>query len=128
MLRVSSKRLPFQHFSRHVRLFQPSEFKSVFQTGRKSSSRYFALYVKKNNLSYARLGVVVAKRNVRKATLRNLIKRIVRESFRLHSVRQISCDIVVVIYKPYSLLSRQEMRDAIDGKWKVLFSSVQDKN
>jgi ribonuclease P protein component len=91
----------------------------VFQAGRKRSSCYFALHFRKNNLPYARLGVVVAKRNVRKATVRNVIKRIIRESFRLNSVRQKSYDVVVVIYKPYSLLSKKEMRHAIDEKWKT---------
>lgn len=92
----------------------------MFQEGRKRPSCYFALYFKKNDLAYARLGIVVAKRNVRKATTRNLIKRMVRESFRLNSVRQKSFDIVVVIYKPYSLLSKKEMRHEIDEKWKIL--------
>jgi ribonuclease P protein component len=115
-----------QKFSRKLRLSHPSEFKAVFQADRKVSCRTFALRSKKNTFGHARLGIVVAKRNVRRANARNLIKRIVRESFRMHQSEVTNFDIVVVIYQPYSTLSREKMRRAIDEKWKLI--SVGDKN
>ena len=109
-----------EKFSRKFRLSHPSEFKAVFQSNRKISSRDFSLRFKKNTLGYARLGVVVAKRNVRRANARNLIKRVVRESFRMHPVKLKNFDMVVVIYPNYGTLSRQEMRRVMGLKWEAI--------
>lgn len=96
-------------FSRSKHLSTPSEFKAVFQAAKKTASRDFAFYMKQNNLSYPRLGVIVAKKNVRKATARNLIKRIVRERFRLGQANLVGFDVVVVIYRGFSLLTKPQM-------------------
>ncbi len=108
------------NFSRQKRLSNPNEFKAVFQAAKKIASRNFALYIKKNNLGHSRLGIVVAKRNVRKAITRNLIKRILRESFRFNQTKLDSFDVIIVAYNAFSLLSKQEMRKAIDGQWRKI--------
>lgn len=50
---------------------------------------------------WARLGIVVAKKNVKLAVARNRLKRIVRESFRLQQQSLHGLDIVVVIKKNF---------------------------
>lgn len=56
---------------------------------------------------HARLGVVVAKRNVRLAVARNRLKRFVRESFRLLQANLRGLDVVVVIKKDFALNTKQ---------------------
>lgn len=66
----------------------------------------------------ARLGIVVAKRNVRLAVARNKLKRLVRESFRQQQQRLNGLDIVVVIKKNFIL----DQNDAVNlpGIFKVV--------
>ena len=46
--------------------------------------------------------------------MRNLIKRIIRESFRLSQSKLGCFDIVIVVYKNYAMLSKPEMRVVVD--------------
>lgn len=47
-------------------------------------------------MPYARLGIVVSKKQFKLAVLRNRNKRLVREAFRLHLLRNRPLDIVVM--------------------------------
>ncbi len=51
---------------------------------------------------WARLGIVVAKKNVRLAVARNRLKRIVRESFRQQQDSLQGLDVVVIIKKDFA--------------------------
>jgi len=55
----------------------------------------FALQFVRNEGPVARLGISVAKRFVKKAVQRNRIKRLIRETFRLHAVRVDALDLFV---------------------------------
>ena len=104
------------------RLNQASDFKQAFQAGKKLDSRYFVLYTKLNTLRHARLGLVVAKKNIRYATQRNQIKRIIRESFRLHQHALASKDIVVVVKAAVRDLNRAKLHIYLDSLWLKLIS------
>jgi ribonuclease P protein component len=109
-----------QSFQKKQRLLNAKEFKAVFQSAKKRTTPYLAVFSKTNNLGYARLGLIVAKRNVRYAHERNLIKRIIRESFRLNQSVLCEVDLVVIVYRAYNALSKKEKRQAIDGNWKKI--------
>ena len=64
------------------RLRKTDEYSSVFAFRRALKGRWFIVHYRPNGLDTARLGVVVAKKLARRAHLRNLLKRIVRENFR----------------------------------------------
>ncbi len=55
------------------------------------------------------MGVVVAKKLVRRATQRNLVKRIVREGFRLRRALLPRLDLVVRLHRPIADASRASM-------------------
>lgn len=73
-----------------------------------------------NSKPQARLGIVVAKRNVKLAVDRNRIKRHVRESFRQQQQSMQGLDIVVVVKKDF-------FNDAIAIRLPELFQKVVDK-
>ncbi len=50
----------------------------------KHGNTYFLILARENQLGFARLGLIVAKKNLKKAVDRNKVKRISREFFRLH--------------------------------------------
>ena len=52
-----------------------------------------------NQLNKARLGIVVAKKNISKSVDRNKAKRKIRELFRIHQIRECSMDLVVMARK-----------------------------
>lgn len=72
-------------YPKSLRLLHASDFKLVFdQPDSKASSREFLLLARSNQTTQPRLGLVVGKKSVRKAAGRNLIKRVMREQFRLN--------------------------------------------
>ncbi len=75
-----------QHFARTKRIIKTDEFSSVFRLRPVQRTAHFVLYARPNQISHARLGVVVAKRFAPRAVTRNTIKRITREVFRLSSL------------------------------------------
>ncbi len=66
-----------------LRLTKNFEFKSVYRAGRRWTSPFFTMYIKKNSLGYTRLGVSVSKK-VGKSVVRNRIKRQIKEIIRLN--------------------------------------------
>jgi len=70
---------------------------------------FFNIYFNDNRLIYSRLGVIVPKKNIRKATARNSFKRIIRESFRLRQHNLKPKDILVVANKKAGFLTKKEL-------------------
>ncbi len=84
-----------QGFPRSVRLLEPRQFKRVFDRPTKFYQQSLGLSVKANELGFARLGVTITRRNIRHAVDRNRIRRMIRESFRMHIGSLGNLDIVV---------------------------------
>ncbi|MCB1956790.1 MAG: ribonuclease P protein component [Rhodocyclaceae bacterium] len=76
--------------------------------------RYFTLHVRPSELDTARLGLVVAKKLARRAVLRNLIKRLARESFRLRRTALPRCDIVVRLTASPRDATRKALREELE--------------
>lgn len=79
-----------------------------------------------NGQSNARLGLVIAKKNVRRAVDRNKIKRIARESFRHHRVRLDNLDIIVLARKGLGELDNAALHNLFTDMWRRL-SRATDK-
>ena len=109
-------------FVKQLRLIQATDFQRVFQTGIKYSNRGFAFYVKPNDLPCPRLGLAIAKKVVKLAVKRNQIKRVIRESFRIHQQVLIGLDIVVVFYnrQPWD---KATLKHELDKQWIKLTSA-----
>ncbi|MDE2310325.1 MAG: ribonuclease P protein component [Betaproteobacteria bacterium] len=76
------------------RIRQRTEFEQVFRAER-LTNKWFAIYVRKNDSGFARLGIVASKRTMPKAVSRNLAKRMIREAFRRGFSAGCTIDIVV---------------------------------
>src|SRR3989338_7496447 len=97
-------------FSRQHRLRSQREFKQVLTSAKKLRGQCISLFYSPNQLSYARLGISVSRNNVRQATARNRLKRIIRSSFRLNQQRLAGYDIVAIGYKGLDQLSNPELQ------------------
>jgi ribonuclease P protein component len=108
-------------FNRRNRLVKSSEYQSVFDhKTQRLSGGGLNILARANLLAYARIGIVVSSRVARRAVARNRIKRIVRESFRLHQARLQGWDIVVIARSGVVKQSNQELFASLEGHWKKL--------
>ena len=106
-----------EHFARHQRLLKPAEFKNVFAQSVKSGDKDLTLLGRVNNKPFARLGLAIPKRQLKKAVSRNRVKRLVRESFRKHQQILVGIDIVVLARFSADQRSNQELFAALEKHW-----------
>ncbi len=57
-----------------------------------------------------RLGLIVPKRHLRRAIDRNRFRRIIRETFRTHPLRQSAIDVVVAIHQTFIVKGQPEKK------------------
>lgn len=107
-------------FSREFRLLDPAEFRSVFEQAERSRDSYLVVLARRNDLTVARLGLAISKKNVRKSVDRNRIKRLVRESFRHNRTALGSVDIVVMARSAILRADREVIRQSLERHWEIL--------
>lgn len=107
-------------FSRDDRLTKPAEFERVFKDPVKTTSRHFTVLACPNGNEYARLGLAIAKKNIRLAVQRNRIKRVIRESYRQYKNQLGQIDIVVLARRGADQASRATLRDTLQQHWDQL--------
>src|SRR5262245_16097625 len=78
-----------------LRLRSKLQFDAIYASGRRIDDRFFALRVKPNELGNPRLGLAVAVKTAGNAVVRNRLRRLVRESFRLAQHQLPAVDLVV---------------------------------
>lgn len=69
-------------FPRACRLLKPAEFTAVFSRRQTIRGRYLTIHLLPRDDSLSRLGLVIPKKQLRTAVSRNLVKRLIRETFR----------------------------------------------
>jgi ribonuclease P protein component len=64
-----------------------------------------------------RLGIIIPKHHIKRAVDRNLIRRLVRESFRHQKESLKGLDIIVLLRSKCTPLDKKALRDDIDKLW-----------
>lgn len=105
-------------FRRENRLLNAAAFTRVFRQSRRSRDALFTVLSKPNDLPVARLGLAISKKHCRHATGRNRIKRIIRESFRLHQEALAGRDVVVMNQPRAATASNQALFDSLSEHWR----------
>ncbi len=109
-----------ERFPADFRLLTAKQYKQVFTNPVKSTSKHFTLLAVPNQLEFPRLGIIVAKKNVRFAVDRNRIKRIMRESFRTQNQKLPAIDCVILARRASSEQANQVLFGQLDGLWKKI--------
>ncbi|MDH5611530.1 MAG: ribonuclease P protein component [Gammaproteobacteria bacterium] len=104
---------------KHAKLLNAADFDRVFDKSVRSSDQYFTVLASPNNLEYPRLGMAISKRRVKLSVIRNRLKRIVRENFRL-SQQNYNADYVVMAGKQGAIGTNQELRESLEKHWGLL--------
>ncbi len=107
-------------FPKAKRLGRPAEFSWVFSQPEVSADEWFSVLMRPNDKGYARLGLAVSKRKIKKAVARNRIKRLVRESFRLNQANLPAADIVVLAKPAVATAERSVIWESLARHWQRL--------
>jgi ribonuclease P protein component len=84
-------------FGKASRLLGPSQYSSIFKKADYKLSSPTLLILGTKSAISPRLGVIIAKKNIKGAVQRNRLKRIIRESFRLRQQDFDTIDMVVLV-------------------------------
>lgn len=114
-----------QAFSRDYRLLKAADYQYVFASARRFGNPNFTLLVRTNSLGYPRLGLAIAKKNVKLAVDRNRIKRLIRESFRHKTTTLPSVDIIAMCRTGAVELPSSEIRAQLDTQWRYICKKLQ---
>ena len=94
-----------------------ADFGRVFDMASRSRDRLFTVLYRRGAGTDARLGMAIAKKHCRKATARNRLKRVIRESFRHHQHELAGIDIVVLNKPGTHLASAEQLADSLAAHW-----------
>lgn len=102
-------------FDKSSRLLLPAEFTRVFQNGCcKAGDGAFLILASENQNPAARLGLAIAKKQLRRAVDRNRVKRLARESFRCKQPQLAGKDLIVLCRKGAAGLDKVQIRRKLD--------------
>ena len=110
-------------FGAELRLRSKPQFDAVYASGRRVDDRFFGLRVKPNGLSHPRIGLAVAVKTAGNAVLRNRLRRLVRESFRLAQHELPAVDVVVAAKFPAAGAPVTALRASLATLWQRVAST-----
>ena len=84
-------------YSRRHRFAARGSFGSVLRGSRKLRGRLAVLHVGPGRGGFSRLGIALTRRLVPRSVDRNLVKRVLRDTFRRHAVKSAGFDCVVAL-------------------------------
>ncbi len=103
-------------FASGRRLLTASDFSQVFEDSCcKAGDDAFLVLARGNGLNHARLGLAIAKKQLRRAVDRNRVKRVSRESFRVLQEQLSGLDLVVLCRAGASGLDKTQIRRRVDA-------------
>ncbi|WP_367111127.1 ribonuclease P protein component [uncultured Psychrobacter sp.] len=112
---------PTNRFTKEQRLLTPKAFRNVFDAPeRKLHQSHLMAFVRSNDSEQPRIGMAITKRKVPTAVARNLIKRQIRENFRVQSYNLQNKDIVFIVKKPIKDIDKKELKLQINNIFKKI--------
>ena len=101
-----------------LRLRRKCDFDAAYARGRRMNDGFFTVTVTSNQTGVPRLGLAVALRAAGSAVARNRLRRLIRESFRLHQREIPAVDVVVSARPAAATASGPTLRQSLAALWK----------
>ena len=113
---------PADHrFGKARRLLNATDYSRVFDGAEaRASHKHLLLLAKTNDEPGHRLGLVIAKKNVRQAVQRNRVKRVAREVFRQLPQDEPTLDVVLLARRGLDQLDNAELSSILQQLWQKL--------
>lgn len=112
-------------FDKSRRLLTAAQYRAVFDDATvKASHRNLLLLARISETPQSRLGLVIAKKNVRRAVQRNRIKRVARELFRQQPPASPPLDVVLLARRGLDELDNTALFAALGEQWQKLVRSA----
>lgn len=112
-------------FTKSARLLSGPQFQRIFNKATyKISHRHLLILASDNDVGWARLGLVIAKKHIRNATQRNRIKRHIRETFRLLQHKMPHVDAIVLARSGLDSLDDATLHQMLNQQWARLQKKV----
>lgn len=111
-----------QTFRREKRLLTAAQYRRVFSEPVKSADTWFTVLAvpRTDDTTLSRLGLAIAKKQLRRAVDRNRIKRLAREIFRQHPASLAGIDFVVLTRTAVRDQSNQRLRTSLQRHFQQL--------
>lgn len=105
-------------FGKTRRLLNAKDYSRVFDGAEaRASHKHLLLLARTNNRPGHRLGLVIAKKNVRLAVERNRIKRVTREFFRTLPESEPPMDVVLLARRGIGQLDNAALSSLLQQQW-----------
>ena len=92
-------------------------FQNVFKKSYKKTTGEIIILGRFNLLEYPRLGLSISRKNIKYSHDRNLIKRLIRETFRLLQHQLVLMDYIVITKKNVLYLTNKKIIDMLKILW-----------
>jgi ribonuclease P protein component len=110
-------------FSTQYKLTESAQIRRVYASGSRYRLGPFTIFVLVNKLDNPRICISIAKKFIAKATLRNTIKRLIRENFRLTKTTIQHMDIVITVNCSLNKQQLPILKDQLNKIWARLQKS-----
>jgi ribonuclease P protein component len=102
------------------------DFQRVFEHPERSADRFFTVLAAQSASPVPRLGLAIARKQVRRAVDRNRLKRIAREVFRRHRQQLAGLDLVVMARGTAATADNAALAESLGRHFARLGSSRRD--
>ena len=114
------------NFTRQQRLLVSADYTGVMKKPLVKSIDHQTVFLAvKTKHVMGRIGLIVGKKTNKRAVVRNQIKRLVRESFRLKQHDLSHLDIVVLAKKGLKTIDKAEFNHNLDRQWGKLLGKLE---
>ncbi len=122
---TSRYQAPTKSFGKEKRLLNAGDYSHVFDNAQvRASHKHLLLLANRSTTPQHRLGLVIAKKNVRLAVQRNRIKRLAREFFRtvpaVSSKDNFPLDVVLLTRRGIDQLDNAQVSTILRQQWQKL--------
>jgi len=108
------------HLGRDHKLLKAEQYSFVFSRSKRFGNKSITVLARGNDIGHPRLGLAISKKSAKRAVDRNRIKRIFRESFRLHQHKLPNVDIIAMCKTNVLNLNNTEMHEQIELQWRFM--------
>ena len=92
----------------------------MLDDGKRRVTPFFVYLARPNTLGKARLGMIITKKCLSLSTQRNIIKRTIRESFRLHQTQMQGWDVVIISRYRLPTAKQEDLNQSLERYWREL--------